>query len=68
MERVMSSVIIVREWDNDGFHKRVLQLEAEGYVARRETYSVTPEMNPETGAIIHLYSIEMQNADAQKKE
>ncbi len=55
----MSTVIVVREWDCEGFHRRVLELEAQGYVARRETYSITPEMNPETGEIIHLYNIEM---------
>ncbi len=56
----MSNVIIVRDWDPDAFHRRVLELEAEGYVTRRETYSITPEMNPETGEIIHLHAIEMR--------
>ncbi len=54
-------VITVREWDSDAFHKQVLELEAKGYVARRETYSIVPEMNPETGKIIHLYMIEMRS-------
>lgn len=56
----MSAVVVIREWDCDTFHRRVLELEARGYVARLETHTVTPEMNPETGEIIHLYSIEMQ--------
>ncbi len=61
----MSAVTIVREWNSETFHRRVLELEAQGYVARRETYSITPEMNPETGEIIHLHSIEMSKADAE---
>jgi hypothetical protein len=28
-------------------------------VARRETYRVTPEMNPETGQIVHLHTVEL---------
>ncbi len=51
--------VIVREWDPDLFHKRVLELEEKGYTERRETYRITPEVDPETGTIIHLYSIEM---------
>jgi len=51
--------LIVREWDNDKFHQRVLELESNGYVARRETYSVTAEQHPDTGYIVHLYSMEM---------
>ena len=56
----MGTVIVVREWDCDTFHRRVLELEAQGYVARRDGYSITPEMNPDTGEIIHLYTIELQ--------
>jgi hypothetical protein len=55
----MSNVEIIREWDADLFHQRVMTLEAEGYVARPETYQVIPEMNPETGVISHLRLIEM---------
>jgi len=58
-EAIMSQALLVREWNAEAFHRRVLQLESEGYVARRETYRITPEMNPETGEIIHLYTIEM---------
>jgi hypothetical protein len=50
---------MVREWSAPEFHRRVLALEATGYVARRETYRITPEMHPETGAICHLHSIEL---------
>lgn len=55
----MNDAILVREWNPSAFHERVLELDKRGYVARRETYSITPEMNPETGEIIHLYMIEM---------
>ena len=56
----MSETVIVREWDADAFHRRVLKLEAEGYVSRLDSYEVTPEMNPETGEIIHLHQIELR--------
>lgn len=55
----MRDPIIVREWDADDFHRRILEYEKDGYIARLCTYRVTPEMNPETGKIIHLYVIEM---------
>lgn len=55
----MSDIRVVREWDADTFHQKVLELEAQGYQARRETYKITAEMNPETGLIVHLHSIEM---------
>jgi hypothetical protein len=59
----MDDEILVREWDSDAFHRRVLELEADGYVARKETYRITPEMDPETGKIIHLHTIEMDRLD-----
>jgi len=52
--------ILVREWDNEAFHRRVLELESNGYVARCETYSVTAEQSPETGYVIHVYCVEMR--------
>ena len=55
----MAEPILIREWESERFHERVLELESRGYVARRDSYTITPEMNPETGFIIHLYSIEM---------
>ncbi len=60
----MEEVVIVREWDAEQFHARVLDLEKQGYVARRETYRVTAEMNPETGWISHVHSIELAKAQA----
>ena len=55
----MQDVIVVREWDADSFHRRVLELESEGYEARRESYKIKPEMNPENGVIVHLHTMEM---------
>ena len=57
----MSTLVMIREWDCNRFHRRVLELEAQGYVAQRESYTITPDMNPGTGEIIHLYAIEMQS-------
>lgn len=53
------AIIVVREWDADEFHRKVLELEGRGWVARRETYKITAEMHPETGLITHLHAIEM---------
>jgi hypothetical protein len=55
----MSEVLQVREWDADLFHKKVLQLEAEGFVSRLETYRIVADMNPDTGIVVHLHSMEM---------
>ena len=55
----MSEPILVREWSAGRFHEQVLELEALGYTARRETYRITAEMNPETGSICHLHAIEL---------
>ena len=59
----VSNAIVISEWDADAFHRRVMDLELQGYVARRETYRVTPEMNPETGRIVHLHTVELYRAD-----
>ena len=61
----MSEAILVREWGAEAFHHRVLEFETRGYIARLETYRITAEMNPETGAIIHLHTIEMFTRDAE---
>jgi hypothetical protein len=55
----MGEAILIREWTPDGFHRNVLELEKQGYLTRLETYSITPEVHPETGEITHLYSIEL---------
>jgi hypothetical protein len=59
----MGEVVVVREWDADSFHRRVLELESKGYTARRETYRITPEVHPETGEIVHLHAIELLGPD-----
>ena len=56
---VMSEVVVVREWDADAFHKKVLHLESEGYASRLETYRIVADMNPDTGIVIHLHTMEM---------
>ncbi len=61
----MSDTIVIREWDADAFHQRVLDLEAQGYQARLESYEVVPEMNPETGEIIHLHTVELRKSSAE---
>jgi hypothetical protein len=63
----MSETILIREWDADLFHRRVLDLEAEGYQARLESYQVVPEMNPETGEIIHLHTVELRKLSPEKQ-
>lgn len=59
----MTQVKLVREWDSDTFHQRVAELEAQGYEARRDTYRIVAETHPETGAVMHLHSIEMRKPD-----
>ena len=58
-----SNAIIISEWDADAFHRRVMDLELQGYVVRRESYRVTPEMYPETGRTVHLHTVELYQAD-----
>jgi len=62
------NAIVVSEWDADAFHRRVTELELQGYVVRRETYRVTPETNPETGRIIHLHTVELYVAGSDEAE
>ena len=54
-----ATTLMVREWDANTFHRKVLTLEEQGYTARRETYRITAEMNPETGEVLHLHTIEL---------
>jgi hypothetical protein len=61
----MSDTILIREWDADVFHRRVLEFEAQGYQARLESYEVVPEMNPETGEIIHLHTVELRRLSTE---
>jgi hypothetical protein len=55
----MSQVTMVREWDAGQFHAKVLELEQKGWQARRESYKIIAEMNPETGIVSHVHSIEL---------
>jgi hypothetical protein len=64
----MTDVLIVSDWDSESFHKKVLEMEAKGYVSRKETYRISPEVNPETGLVTHLYTIEMYRADENEAE
>lgn len=64
---IMDEVLLVREWDADSFHRRVLELESQGYTARRDSYRITPEMDPQTGKIVHLYTIEMSRVPSGLK-
>lgn len=61
----MSNVITVSEWDVETFHKRVLEYESQGYVARRESYRILAEMNPETGKVVHLHTIELRKEEGE---
>src|SRR5262249_41880290 len=60
--------IMVSEWDADAFHRRVSELELQGYVVRLETYRVTPETNPETGRIVHLHAVELYRHGSDEVE
>jgi hypothetical protein len=60
----MTDPILVREWNANDFHRRVLEYEQQGYIARRDTYQITAEINPETGEVIHLYVIELLPPDS----
>jgi hypothetical protein len=57
-----SEVVLVREFDSDLFHKKVMELESQGYVANRETYKIVADMDPETGKLVHLHTIELSKA------
>ena len=61
----MTDTIVVSEWDSDVFHRKVMELEAQGYVARRDTYRITAEMNPETGIVSHVHFMELYRPSPQ---
>ena len=63
-----NDVIIVREWDSDLFHARVLELERKGYVARRDSYRILADMSPEDGHILHLHSIELSRPGPDERD
>ncbi len=55
----MPDLIVIREWDAERFHASVRAWEEKGYQARRETYQIKAEMDPESGKIVHLHTMEM---------
>ena len=59
----MENTLLVHEWDSDEFHRRVMELQAAGYTSRQESYHIVADVNPETGAIVHLHTIEMLKED-----
>jgi hypothetical protein len=59
---------VVSEWDADRFHQRVIELENSGFVARRESYRIVAEMNPETGLISHVHSMELYRPKAGEQK
>ncbi len=61
--RGMQQITVIREWDADSFHAKVMELESQGWHARHDTYKITPEMNPETGFISHVHQIELVKPD-----
>ena len=67
VDEITVGAVLVRNWNADAFHRQVLDFESRGYIARLNSYCITPEMNPETGEVIHLHTIEMlPSEDAQK--
>ena len=40
MESNLSEAIVVREWNAEAFHRRVLELESQGYTAQLRTYVI----------------------------
>ncbi len=62
----MTETTVVTEWDADQFHKRVLELEAQGYISRIDSYRIVAEMNPENGIISHVRSIELYRPDQDR--
>jgi hypothetical protein len=64
----MENTILVHEWDSDAFHRRVIELQSAGYTARRESYHISADVNPETGEIVHLHTIEMLKEDVAESQ
>ncbi len=64
----MDNTVLVREFDPDEFHRKVLELEKRGYISRLESYRILPDMDPETGVIVHLHSIEMTKEEPREKK
>jgi hypothetical protein len=66
--KVVENTVIVYEWDSDAFHRRVLELQSAGYTSRQESYHILADVNPETGEIVHLHTIEMLRDEPRENE
>ncbi len=60
-----TTTIVVREWDSEEFHRKIMELESRGWEAARDTYKITAEMDPETGLVSHLHAIELRKSERQ---
>jgi hypothetical protein len=52
--------ITVTEWDPEVFHQQVAQWETLGYKTLMHTYKIKAEIDPETGEVIHQYTISLE--------
>ncbi|MBI3670688.1 MAG: hypothetical protein HY237_13020 [Acidobacteria bacterium] len=50
----------------EAFQRPVNELEAQGYVARGDSYGVFWETDAETGKTLHLHSMERHKADGNE--
>ena len=64
----MEDIVLVHEWDSDAFHRRVIDLQSAGYTSRQESYRIVADVNPETGEILHLHTIEMVHEKSGETE
>jgi len=64
----MTETRTVREWDPDVFHRRVLEMTAQGYAPILESYQITPEMHLASGEIIHLHQIDLEKRQGHPDE
>ena len=64
----MENTVLVHEWESDAFHRRVMELQSAGYTSRQESYRIIADVNPETGEIVHLHTIEMLREELTENE
>lgn len=57
------TTITVIEWDADVFHQRVANWEALGYKALMHTYEIKAEIHPDTGEVMHQYTIMLEKSE-----
>jgi len=63
-QREEETTVTVIEWDPDAFHQRVAYWEALGYKVLLHTYEVKAEIHPETGEVMHQYSIALEKGSS----